>query len=119
MRKAYVRMLIRLDFERVVPWRPNGPKVDCRWAGRDLRRRHYTGKIDRSTNLHLEVASWRRSGLAQMRSPRCPLFGRYIACPMGWNAEDVALLKELWAADGAPRRSRVVSGIAVTRSTPS
>jgi hypothetical protein len=50
---------VRLDFERVVPWRPYDPKVDCRWAARDLRRRHYTSKIDRSTNLNLEVASWR------------------------------------------------------------
>ena len=55
---------VRLDFERVVPWRPYDPKVDCRWAARDLRRRRYTSKIDRSTNLNLEVASWRLPSLA-------------------------------------------------------
>src|SRR5205807_7648448 len=61
---------VRLDFERVVPWRPYDPKVDCRWAARDLRRRHYTSKIDRPTNLNLEVASWRLPGLA--------LFGPHV-----------------------------------------
>jgi len=44
---------VRLDFERVVPWRPCDPKVDFRWAAHDLRRRHYTSKIERSTNLKL------------------------------------------------------------------
>jgi hypothetical protein len=38
---------VRPDFERVVPWRPCDPKVDCRWAAHDLRRRHYTSKIER------------------------------------------------------------------------
>src|SRR5580692_1947630 len=57
---------VRLDFERVVPWRPYDPKVDCRWAARDLRRRHYTSKIARSTNLKLEVASWRLPLLARL-----------------------------------------------------
>jgi hypothetical protein len=55
---------VRVDFERVVPWRPYDPKVDCRWAARDLRRRHYASKIERSTNLNLEVASWRLPSLA-------------------------------------------------------
>jgi hypothetical protein len=53
---------VRLDFERVVPWRSYDPKVDCRWAARDLRGRHYTSKIVRSTNLNPEVASWRLPG---------------------------------------------------------
>jgi O-acetylserine/cysteine efflux transporter len=48
---------VRLDFERVVPWRPHDPKVDYRWAVRDLPRRHYTSKTERSTNLNPEVAS--------------------------------------------------------------
>src|SRR5580704_15761863 len=56
---------VRLDFERVVPWRSYDPKVDSRWAARDLRRRHYTSKIDRSTNLNSEVASWRLPSLAR------------------------------------------------------
>ena len=43
---------VRLDFERVVPWRPHDAKVDCRWAARDLRRRHYASKTERSTNLN-------------------------------------------------------------------
>jgi hypothetical protein len=48
---------VRLDFERVVPWRPYDHKVDCRWAARDFRRRHYTSKIDRPTNLMRETNS--------------------------------------------------------------
>ena len=43
---------VRLDFERVVPWRSHDPKVDRRWAARDLRRRHYTGKTERSISLN-------------------------------------------------------------------
>jgi hypothetical protein len=58
---------VRLDFERVVPWRPHDAKVDCRWAARDLRRRHYTNKTGRSTNLNLEVAAWRLPSLARLR----------------------------------------------------
>src|SRR5215813_7709622 len=55
---------VRLDFERVVPWRPHYPKADCRRTARDLRRRHYTVKTKRSTHLNPEVASWRLPGLA-------------------------------------------------------
>src|SRR5215213_2402214 len=58
---------VRLDLERVVPWRPHHPKVDCRWAARDLRRRHYTSKTGRSTHLNLKIASWRLPGLAPLR----------------------------------------------------
>src|SRR5207248_7717562 len=67
---------VRLYFERVVPRRPRDPKVDCRWVARDLRRRHYTSKTERSTNLNLEVASWQLLSLAR-RSFRCDAeFGR-------------------------------------------
>ena len=48
---------VRLDLERIVPWRARDPKVDCRCVARDLRRRYHTGKIDRSTHLNSEVAS--------------------------------------------------------------
>src|SRR5262249_36288951 len=70
---------VRRDFERVVAWRPYDPKVDCWWAARDLRRRHYTSKTDRSTNLNPEVASCRLPGLAQSGHSclhcTCPLSG--------------------------------------------
>src|SRR5262249_4149056 len=75
---------VRRDFERVVPWRPYDPKVDCWWAARDLRRRHYTSKTDRSTNLNPEVASCRLPGLAQSGHSclhcTCPLSGVKRTC---------------------------------------
>jgi drug/metabolite transporter (DMT)-like permease len=36
---------VRLDFERVVPWRPYDPNVNCRRPARHLRRRHHTSEI--------------------------------------------------------------------------
>src|SRR5947208_3243097 len=42
---------VRLDVERVVPWRARNPKVDRRWTARDLRRRHDTSKTERPVNL--------------------------------------------------------------------
>jgi len=49
---------------------PHDPKVDCRWAARDLRRRHYTSKTERSTNLNLEVASWQLLSFGTKRKCR-------------------------------------------------
>src|SRR5882672_10286836 len=74
---------VRLDFERVVPWRPHDPKVDCRWAARDIRSRHYASKTERPTNLNPEVASWRLSGLALFGHGR---FGQTMSA-VGGRAE--------------------------------
>src|SRR5215475_13631108 len=46
---------VRLDFERVVPWRPRDSKVDRRRAARDLRRRSYPSKTECPTDLNSEV----------------------------------------------------------------
>ena len=55
---------LRLDFERVVPWRPHDPDVGYRGAARHLGRRHYASETDRSTKFNLKVASWRLPSLA-------------------------------------------------------
>ena len=69
---------VRLDFERVVPWRPFDPKVDCRWTARDLRRRHYANETGRSANLNLKVALAATSGFGTSRNFFCnEKLGRY------------------------------------------
>ena len=58
---------VRLDFERVVPWRPHHPKADRRRAARDLRRRHHPDKIRRATRLNLAACG----GFRLVRSRAC------------------------------------------------
>ena len=70
---------VRLDFERVVPWRPHDPKFDCWRAARDLWRCHYTSKTEGSTKLSPELASWRLPSLAHRARVACPPLRQVLA----------------------------------------
>src|ERR1700684_1794666 len=46
---------VRVDFERVVPWRPRDSEIDYRWIARDLRRRGYADETGRAAVFNLEA----------------------------------------------------------------
>ena len=70
----------------VVPWRPHDPKVDCRWAARDLSRRHDTGKTRRATSLPPKVAWWDSQGANLHLTILSPVSFRQGKTRCGFNA---------------------------------